>query len=58
MKKYDHEDGFVSGEEDDFSPDYLTYRKPVVPSKPKGTSGPGKRGKNLFIYLNYCSISG
>lgn len=41
--EYDEED-FSMGEEDDESPDYLTYRRPPPAPKIRGTSGPGKRG--------------
>ncbi|XP_071515684.1 uncharacterized protein [Panulirus ornatus] len=42
--EYDDDD-FSMGEEEDVSPDYLTYRRPPPPPKPRGTSGPGKRGR-------------
>lgn len=41
--EYDDDD-FSLGDEDDASPDYLTYRRPAPPPRPRGTSGPGKRG--------------
>ncbi|XP_076033526.1 uncharacterized protein LOC143020721 [Oratosquilla oratoria] len=45
--KHENEDDDFSdgGEEEDASPDYYTYRRPPPPPKPKGTSGPGKRGR-------------
>ncbi|KAK3877816.1 hypothetical protein Pcinc_017506 [Petrolisthes cinctipes] len=42
--EYDDDD-FSLGDEDDASPDYLTYRRPAPPPRPRGTSGPGKRGR-------------
>ncbi|CAL4227330.1 unnamed protein product, partial [Meganyctiphanes norvegica] len=56
LKKPDYDDDdFSLGEEEDVSPDYLTYRRPAPPPKPRGTSGPGKRGrprKNLFTTIS------
>lgn len=42
--EYDDDDDFSMGEEEDISPDYLTYRRPAPAPRPRGTSGPGKRG--------------
>lgn len=46
--EYDDDDDFSMGEEEDVSPDYLTYRRPAPAPRPRGTSGPGKRGGNFF----------
>ncbi|XP_069991086.1 zinc finger protein Xfin [Penaeus vannamei] len=43
--EYDDDDDFSMGEEEDISPDYLTYRRPAPAPRPRGTSGPGKRGR-------------
>ncbi|KAG0725829.1 Zinc finger protein 208 [Chionoecetes opilio] len=46
LKKPEYEDEDLSlGEEEDASPDYLTSRRPPPPQRPRGTSGPGKRGR-------------
>ncbi|KAK8382304.1 hypothetical protein O3P69_015324 [Scylla paramamosain] len=46
LKKPEYEDEDLSmGEEEDASPDYLTSRRPPPPPRPRGTSGPGKRGR-------------
>ncbi|XP_050688675.1 zinc finger protein 729-like isoform X2 [Eriocheir sinensis] len=46
LKKPEYEDDDLSlGEEEDASPDYLTSRRPPPPPRPRGTSGPGKRGR-------------
>lgn len=46
LKKPEYEDDDLSlGEEEDASPDYLTSRRPPPPPRPRGTSGPGKRGE-------------
>nr|XP_045593858.1 zinc finger protein Xfin-like isoform X2 [Procambarus clarkii] len=44
-KRENDDDDFSMGEEDDFSPDYLTYRRPPPAPRTRGTSGPGKRGR-------------
>ena len=45
LKKEEIEDSIDPEDEDDFSPDYLSFRKPSIPSRPRATSGPGKRGR-------------
>nr|XP_053657397.1 uncharacterized protein LOC128706520 [Cherax quadricarinatus] len=44
-KRENDDDDFSMGEEDDFSPDYLTHRRPPPAPRTRGASGPGKRGR-------------